>query len=276
MTKIYCDAAEKHMIFAWGCVILHDREIHTFSGNCQMHAMLEYGGLYAVYEALERLAQFEDIGEGHEVELFTEEINLVYAYNALKGGGDVYTSRLFGRYVKRICKYSLKYNLELTKISKGQNLAHDIVYEELEEALGNPPKVPPLVMPDFLAPPRVTPHTVISKSLPQSLKRQKDYNARLIHVLEIGSQREAFDKLLRNDGINISSLYHILKNRFPKYMSSYKQNGEKKLHLSFARALEGSRFCVCEISGLFYAFYDGYQPEGAKLIRCEEKEGATG
>ena len=152
-------------------------------------------------------------------------------------------------------------------------MTHEIAHTERTQARENLPNVKPFDVPYHIAPPPNNPkiptsaHTIIKLAIPKDLKRMGDFNSYLLGSFEQAVKNEYFHKLLFSQGINISSFYHILKNKFPQKIS-YKQNGEKKLHLAFARALQGSQFCVCEIKGLFFVFYSDNYPESANIIDC--------
>jgi len=113
------------------------------------------------------------------------------------------------------------------------------------------------------------PHTIIKQALPGKLYHVVDFNLRITHALDKCVNQESFHKLLFTQGIDLSSFYHLLKNQFPNGIS-YKQNGEKKLHLSFAKALQDSMYCVGEIKGRFFIFYDDNVPEEATIISYTE------
>jgi len=56
---------------------------------------------------------------------------------------------------------------------------------------------------------------------------------------------------------------------------SYKQNGEKKMHLAFARALLDSEFCVVQRGALFFVMEKESAPEDAAIILPQDEHGET-
>lgn len=109
----------------------------------------------------------------------------------------------------------------------------------------------------------------IDKTLKSRLKQYKSMdNFKLLvnEVLEKCSEDKTFYTNLCADGVNISSLYQHIQNLSPTKKISYKQTGETKMPLAFAKALSDSRFCVVERENLFYIMARESLPENANII----------
>jgi len=258
-------------VYAWGCVIIHDGIEHNFSGHCLQHRALRNGEFYALIKALECLSLFKT----KRAKVYTEEASVVANFKAFKDGKALNLKGRYSRYFKWLLEFTNNYNLNIVKIPRNQNVAHDLANGELINAQRNLLDVKPFVVPDCLAPPVIrstkknkkprSPHSIIKSCIPQQLRSKGNFNTHLLRSLEQCVNNEDFHNLLLAQGVNVSSFYQMLKNKFPKRIM-YKEDGEKKLHISFAKALLNSEFCVCEIDGLFYVFYYDYRPESANII----------
>jgi len=274
MTLVYCDMSADSTIYAWGCVIVHKGVKHYFSDHSLRHTALRYGEFYALIKSLECLSTF-DI---KEAKVYTQESSVVENLNFYKSGRELNLKGYYSRYFNWLLEYVNVYDLDIRKIPEDQNIAHEVAHDERIQAQQNLSEIEPFEIPYRLVPPVNNPisedkiptsaHTIIKQSIPQELKRMGDFNNHILRSFNQAAKNEYFHNLLITQGVNISSFYHRLKNRFPKRIS-YKENGEKKLHLAFARALQGSQFCVCEIKGLFFVFYSDNYPESANIIDCD-------
>ena len=279
MTTVYCDMSAKYNsdIYAWGCIIIHNGTRHIFAGHSLMHNALRNGEFYALIKSLEMLASFDDV---KKVKVYTEEASAISNFKAMKNGQEVKLKGSYARYFKQLCQYAQKYNLDLRKIPGDQNIAHDIANAEMQYAVNNLLAVKPFEVPDFLqkpeAPPRKkeykSPLTIIKACIPPEIKKNNDFNMHIVRILSQCAKQEDFHQLLLYHGVSMSSFYQLLKNRFPNRIS-YKQNGEKKLHMSFARALLNSKFCVCEINEQFHIFYYNSRPDSAHVVDCTVDNG---
>jgi hypothetical protein len=78
----------------------------------------------------------------------------------------------------------------------------------------------------------------------------KDFGSIVNKVLDGVSEDELCNRVLTKNGFNISSFYHTMKNAYD-YIS-YKKGGIKNMPLSFAAALQDTRFCVCKRGEQFF------------------------
>ena len=275
MTIVYCDMSgnDAHEIYAWGCLVIHNGVEHVFSGHCLMDRALRNGEIYALISSLEALSSFDV----KKVKVYTEDASVVLNFKAMKNGQEPKLKGYYSRYFKYLCGFAHKYNLDLRKIPRNQNRAHDIANAEMRYAVNNLQNVKPAVIPGYLQPPQSSstkapsepksPLSIIRSCIPQSLRKDGDFNTHILRILKQCAKQEHFHELLLSQGVSLSSFYQLLKNRFPKKIS-YKQNGEKKLHMSFSRALLNSKFCVCEINGLYFIFYYDNRPDSAFIVDC--------
>jgi hypothetical protein len=269
MTIVYCDVCDrdKNNICAWGCVIIHNRAEYIFSGYSLDNEALQHGNFYAIIKSLEMLSQFDV----KDVRVYTEEETVVSNFNAISKGAKIKFKGGYAGYFKRLCEFALKYNLVLLKIQPDQNRAHHIANFTLrntEVSLPEAARSKPLLRKKKV---EKSPLTIIKSCIPKQLKVEGDFNFHIRSVISHSAKQKGFSSLLSENGVSMSSFYQLLKNRFPKKIM-YKQNGEKKLHMAFARALQGSEFCVCEISGLYYIFYCASRPDSAQVVDCDNAE----
>ncbi|MCL2840969.1 MAG: hypothetical protein FWE05_09390 [Defluviitaleaceae bacterium] len=274
MTHVYSDMSASNKVFAWGCLIVHESMQYTFSGHCAASKVPYHGEAFAVVQALEKLSAFDV----KDVLLYTDYKDIVEQFNAMKMDAISKRKGTHSIFLKHIAYFTQKYNLEIYKVHRERNPAHDIAHSELLKArkdflTDSPPEIP-----DFIATQQAietckyekSHHKIIRKYLSKQLGNALDFNTRIVFLLDRSVKQEPFHDLLNNYGINLSSFYQLLRNRFPKAMA-YKQNGEKKLPTSFAKALQGSKYCVCKMNnGLFFIFYRDTVPETATILAHED------
>lgn len=98
----------------------------------------------------------------------------------------------------------------------------------------------------------------------------QDFNLFVHHILQTCAESPKAQKVLQEGGINISLIYESIKQAVGQNKLSYKQNGEKKMHLSFARALLESNFCVIEKNSLFFVVQKDCIPAASTLVVLPE------
>ena len=108
----------------------------------------------------------------------------------------------------------------------------------------------------------------ITECSKQPAKKTQTFDSRLNGVLDACIKCENFHSILVKEGINISSLHSIIKSNSNKFM--YKQTGEKKMHLAFAKALVGSRFCVIQKDSLFYVTEHASVSDNSVIVTFDE------
>jgi len=265
-TTIYTDASElnDYSVCAWGCVIIHNDEEHIFSDYCVDTDAMWFGKFYAVLKSLEMLSNFDDV---KDVRIYTEDSSIVVNYEIKNKGKKPELIGYYDDCFKRLCEFSTKYKLTVMRVPPNQNRAHHIANFTLREA------VPKVIEEKRLAAIAIaaqkwaeqSPLTIIKKCIPQSLKMQGDFNSYINRVLNSCAKNDGFNYLLSSQGVSMVSFYQLLKNRFPKKIS-YKEHGEKKLHMALALALKGSEFCVTETDGVFHINFRSKRPENAQVV----------
>lgn len=266
MTIVYCDAADhdERTICAWGCIVIHNCVEHIFSGYSLENDALRCAGLYAIIKSLEAVSQFD----ANEVTAYTEDADVIYDFNQINLGEDSKFVGTYGRYFERLREFRDKYNLVLREVHPTRNRAHHIANFTLRAEQKRFAYLNLTLKRKSQEHEPKTPQTVIKSCIPQAIKNHKDFNEHIIKILTHCSKQSGFKVLLHSHGVSLVCFYQILKNRFPKKIM-YKQNGEKKLHTSFARAILNSEFCVCEMeNGLFFIFHRDARPASARIVEC--------
>ncbi|MCL1807011.1 MAG: NYN domain-containing protein [Oscillospiraceae bacterium] len=98
----------------------------------------------------------------------------------------------------------------------------------------------------------------------------KEFGALVNAVLEECVKSKIFYSVLHTHGISISSIYQHIQNIPRKKKISYKQSGEKKMQIGFAKVLSDSKFCVAEINDTFFVIDKDVIPSDAKIVLPQE------
>ena len=241
MTIVYCDVGEpdKRAVCAWGCVVIHNGSEYIFSGYSLDKKALQHSKFYALIKSFHVLSQFD----AKDVKIYIEEPTIIYNFNEMNRGKQLKFQEGYAYYFKLLCNYALKYNLTLHEIHPTQNRAHHIANYTYRNAVKSLEANRTANHASKQQKPQKSPSAIVKSCIPRDIKNHKDFNTHIANILNQCSKQAGFHSLLSNQGVCMSGFYQLLKNRFPKKIL-YKQNGEKKLHMSFARALQGSKFCV--------------------------------
>jgi len=270
LTSVYCDSKinKDKNIFVWSCVILHNNIQHVFSGHYTMHSLFKQGDFFSAIQALEKLSLFDV----RNVILYTNDSSFVFHFEGLKKNVKLRMKGQYARYFHYLSEYMDKYNLFIYKMPPNYNPANSILDDELFESQDKPLELEYVTMLESLIPTQndenkneITQRGIIKEALPAKFSSELDFSVQIVQVLDKCATHERFHALLSTQGVNLSSFYQLLKNKFQKAVS-YKKNGEKKLHHSFAKALSDSKFCICETNDLFFIFYKNAVPELYKII----------